>query len=234
MFKRIPSGIPGLDEMIGGGFLSPSVILLHGEIGTGKSVISQQFIWEGLKRNQHGIYFCIDSPPEDIRENMLSLGWDTKKYENEEQLIFVDIFLGRIGNSNEKYFVENPYDVSQITRVMMPLLENYKNEARVVFDSVSSLGVVNPIDSIYRFLQRLRGFIIKFNCIGLINSIKGMHDPRFEITMQQIFGNVFSLNKNERQIYLSIEKMTKTSHSKEPAKIEITNEGIVVKKISKQ
>jgi hypothetical protein len=36
-FQRVPSGIPGLDEMLEGGFPFPSVILLAGSAGTGKT-----------------------------------------------------------------------------------------------------------------------------------------------------------------------------------------------------
>ncbi|MCS4542396.1 MAG: KaiC domain-containing protein, partial [Euryarchaeota archaeon] len=95
MFKRIPFGIPGIDELTNGGIPLPSAILLLGDPGTGKSVITQQFIWEGLRLGQPGIYFCVDHSPQSVRENMASFGWNVKPYEDKEELILVDAFLGR-------------------------------------------------------------------------------------------------------------------------------------------
>ena len=48
--NRIPAGIPGLDEAIEGGFPSPSVLLLVGEPGTGKTTFAMQSLFHGAKR----------------------------------------------------------------------------------------------------------------------------------------------------------------------------------------
>lgn len=42
--ERIPTGIPGLDDLIEGGFIPGSVILLTGQTGTGKTVFGTQFL----------------------------------------------------------------------------------------------------------------------------------------------------------------------------------------------
>jgi len=60
---RIKSGIPGLDEMIDGGFPFPSVILVAGSAGAGKSTFAQEFLFEGAANDQQGMYFTTLSEP---------------------------------------------------------------------------------------------------------------------------------------------------------------------------
>jgi len=60
---RIKSGIPGLDELIEGGFPFPSVILVAGGAGAGKSTFAQEFLFEGAVTDQQGMYFTTLSEP---------------------------------------------------------------------------------------------------------------------------------------------------------------------------
>jgi circadian clock protein KaiC len=62
-FVRIESGIPGLDEMLEGGFPFPSTILVAGHPGTGKTTFALQFLFEGAKRGEQGLYFTTFSEP---------------------------------------------------------------------------------------------------------------------------------------------------------------------------
>ncbi|MEE9150405.1 MAG: ATPase domain-containing protein, partial [Thermoplasmata archaeon] len=60
---RICSGINGLDEMIEGGFPFPSVILVSGSAGTGKTTFAQKYLFSGAKMDQQGLYFTTLSEP---------------------------------------------------------------------------------------------------------------------------------------------------------------------------
>jgi circadian clock protein KaiC len=62
-FVRIESGIPGLDEMLEGGFPFPSTILVAGHPGTGKTTFALQFLFDGAKRGEQGLYFTTFSEP---------------------------------------------------------------------------------------------------------------------------------------------------------------------------
>lgn len=62
-FVRIESGIPGLDEMLEGGFPFPSTILVAGNPGTGKTTFGLQFLFEGASRGEQGLYFTTFSEP---------------------------------------------------------------------------------------------------------------------------------------------------------------------------
>jgi len=61
--SRLPSGIPGLDERIGGGLLERSVTLVSGSAGTGKTTMALQFVLEGAGRGEPGLYVALEEGP---------------------------------------------------------------------------------------------------------------------------------------------------------------------------
>src|SRR5215204_7217868 len=53
--ELISSGVPGLDEMLGGGTLRGNGVLVAGPVGSGKTTLALQFIAEGVKRQEPGV-----------------------------------------------------------------------------------------------------------------------------------------------------------------------------------
>jgi circadian clock protein KaiC len=62
-FPRLESGIPGLDEMIEGGFPYPSVILVAGSAGAGKTTFAQKFLFSGAEKGEQGLFISTLSEP---------------------------------------------------------------------------------------------------------------------------------------------------------------------------
>ncbi|MDI6807071.1 MAG: ATPase domain-containing protein, partial [Candidatus Aenigmarchaeota archaeon] len=54
--ERTSTGIPGLDKLIEGGYPKGSVVLVSGGPGTGKTLLGLQFIYQGAKANEPGVY----------------------------------------------------------------------------------------------------------------------------------------------------------------------------------
>lgn len=69
---RLESGIPGLDDMIAGGFPFPSMILVGGEPGTGKTTLVLQSLFNGARKGEKGIYFTAISEPTWVVQKFLS------------------------------------------------------------------------------------------------------------------------------------------------------------------
>lgn len=79
--QRVSSGIPSLDEMLGGkGFFRGSSILVSGTAGTGKTSMAVFFANESCMRNERCIYFAFEESPEQIIRNMKSIGVDLDKH----------------------------------------------------------------------------------------------------------------------------------------------------------
>jgi len=87
---RVPTGVPGLDPLIEGGFPKGRSILVTGNPGTGKTIFSLQFLAEGLERGEKAIYVAADEPPFDIVEQAASMGWDFEKHVEEKNLAILN------------------------------------------------------------------------------------------------------------------------------------------------
>ena len=89
--SRSPTGIEGLDSMIGGGIPRGRVVLVSGGPGTGKTTLAVQFLVNGiLKYGENGIFVSLDEPQHKIFEEARILGWDLEKLCREQKLAFVD------------------------------------------------------------------------------------------------------------------------------------------------
>ncbi|HTP55636.1 MAG TPA: ATPase domain-containing protein [Thermoplasmata archaeon] len=73
---RVPTGIPGLDRMLGGGLIEGRPYLVTGGSGSGKSLLGLTFLLEGLRRGEEVLLVAVDEPPSEILENVVAFGWD--------------------------------------------------------------------------------------------------------------------------------------------------------------
>ncbi|AEH61228.1 putative circadian clock protein, KaiC [Methanosalsum zhilinae DSM 4017] len=91
--ERIETKIPGLDEMLNGGFFKGTVNVVSGGSGTGKTIFGAQFIYKGVIENDEKV-MCIITSEESrsiVREMKTSFGWDFEKLVDEGKIVFVDI-----------------------------------------------------------------------------------------------------------------------------------------------
>ncbi|MBM3200251.1 hypothetical protein FJZ53_04900 [Candidatus Woesearchaeota archaeon] len=89
--ERVPTGIPGLDELMSGGFEKESVNIVSGGAGTGKSIFAMQFLVNGVtKFNQPGVFVTFEEEKKKVQKHMLNLGWDLKKLEGEDKITIIE------------------------------------------------------------------------------------------------------------------------------------------------
>ena len=88
---RTPTGIEGLDSMIGGGIPSGSVLLVTGGPGAGKTTLAIQYLVNGfLEYGESGIFVSLDVPKRKVFREASSHGWDLEKLCSERKIAFVD------------------------------------------------------------------------------------------------------------------------------------------------
>src|SRR5437879_6642617 len=89
--SRTPTGIPGLDKLLTGGLPKSRIILLSGGPGTGKTILSSQYLVNGiLDYEESGVYVSLDENKQHVFEEMLDFGWDFEELENNKKLIFLE------------------------------------------------------------------------------------------------------------------------------------------------
>ncbi|MFH0737275.1 MAG: ATPase domain-containing protein [Candidatus Micrarchaeota archaeon] len=77
--ERVSSGVSGLDEMIGGGFVRQSTALVRGGTGSGKTLLCLQYLYYGaMKYNEPGVYLSFAESESSIHQHGKIFGWDFK------------------------------------------------------------------------------------------------------------------------------------------------------------
>jgi circadian clock protein KaiC len=90
LLPKVPSGIAGLDEITGGGLPAGRPTLVCGAAGSGKTLLSLEFLVKGATRfNEPGVFMAFEEKAEDLAMNVASLGMDLEKLQ-EDKLIRID------------------------------------------------------------------------------------------------------------------------------------------------
>src|SRR6185503_7597652 len=72
----VAAGIPGLDNILGGGFTPNRIYLIEGDPGSGKTTLSLQYLLEGRRRGESGMYVSLSETKEELEGVAHSHGWD--------------------------------------------------------------------------------------------------------------------------------------------------------------
>jgi KaiC/GvpD/RAD55 family RecA-like ATPase len=98
MADYVSTGIPGVDEVLGGvGIPQGHTVLISGGPGSGKTTFAIQFLYKGAtEHGEPGVYITLDEEPEDIKKNMSHFGWDLEELERGKKLIFINVSPVRV------------------------------------------------------------------------------------------------------------------------------------------
>ena len=89
--NTVETGIPGLNDLVSGGFPEGRVILLVGGPGSGKTILCSQFLYKGISDLEEGaIFVSLDEGKDHYLVEMQNFGWDFKKAEEEGKFVFLD------------------------------------------------------------------------------------------------------------------------------------------------
>jgi len=124
--SRVTTGIPGLDELVNGGYFVGSTTLVVGISGAGKSVMALQFIAEGARRGERSLMITLDEPPAQVFRNAHSIGIDLQAAIDK-------------GLSHLWYEPPQEIEIDRHFAQIEALVEHFKPQ-RAVIDSLSTYG----------------------------------------------------------------------------------------------
>jgi len=234
--ERVPTGVPGFDELCHGGLIRNRTYLLSGTSGAGKSIFALQYLYNGaIKYNEPGIYVATEERPKEIRQNALNFGWDLKALEDENKLALVDACAAKIGiPSKEKYVDVRPFDMRSMMDQIITIQEKI-NAKRAVVDSSTSIGfyLLQDPGKIRVELLRLSTTLEILGLTSLLTCevVEESHINRFGVENFVTEGTIamyYKRSENVRTRSIEIYKMRGTDHSKKIHPFEITPNGIVV------
>jgi circadian clock protein KaiC len=79
--SRMSTGVPGCDEILGGGLIAGRSYLIGGDAGAGKTIFSLQWLLDGACRGERCMYITLTEPAADLQLNVTRFGWDLKQIE---------------------------------------------------------------------------------------------------------------------------------------------------------
>jgi KaiC domain protein len=233
VIERVVTGIPGFDEILNGGIPRRNVVLLAGGPGTGKSILGYQYLYNGVKKGEHGILVALEEHPVQIRIAMSQFGWDVSKYEEAGEFAIVDAFTAGIGEAarREKYVVKAPDDFQSLIDVLRTAIREVRAD-RVVVDSVTTLYITKPAMARGMVLQ-LKKILSGMGCTSILVSQvsvteRGFGGPGVEHAADGIVRLDLDEIKGELKRSLIVWKMRGTSHSMKRHPFDITDKGIIV------
>ncbi len=133
--NRAATGIIGLDDMLGGGLPRNALILAAGNPGSGKTILSAQFLSRGCIEGEKGIYASFAETRQDFMMNMKTLGMDFEALEKQGLFKYLDLVTVRGEGASDA--------VQQILKSTTDF-----GAKRLVIDSISALGqMMSSVDT---------------------------------------------------------------------------------------
>jgi circadian clock protein KaiC len=222
--ELISTGIPGLDDMLGGGTLRGNAILVAGPVGSGKSTMAVQFVAEGVARGEPGVVAIFEET--------------APKYLDQSKAVGIDLEdMARRGLVEVVYV--RPLDLSMDeTLYAIQAAVDKVGARRVILDSISGLeAALAPafkedfLESLYRLLGALTGsgvtIMLTVEVTEPYNDMRFTPHPISFLTHDIVLQRYYEFEGNLHK-FLTVIKTRARSHRHELRKYDVTGNGIVV------
>jgi circadian clock protein KaiC len=159
--ERSSTGIAGLDDLLGGGFPRNSSTVVQGGTGTGKTLLSLQFLMHGAARGENGVLFTLEETPAQLRAIARSLGLDLEALEQQGRLTIH--YTSPVELSTDRFLHE--------ARAMVRAL----GARRAVFDSLTTMALSVPSDRRYKEMIYAISKHMRSAGVSLLLTIESRH-----------------------------------------------------------
>ena len=112
---KCATGIPGLDDILGGGLPRASLYLVEGSPGVGKTTLAMQFLLEGKRRGEKCLYVNLSETTTELEAVALSHKWDL----NDIPVIDLSAVEGSIGSrETTSLFQPAEVELTQLSKLL--------------------------------------------------------------------------------------------------------------------
>jgi circadian clock protein KaiC len=156
LLPKSPTGIPGMDEITGGGLPKGRPTLIAGSAGCGKTLFAMEFLVNGaVQYDEPGVFIAFEENAEELAQNVASLGFDLKKLAKQKKLLVDHIHVERseieeTGDYDlEGLFIRLGYAIDSIgaKRVVLDTIE-------VLFSALPNQGILRAeLLRLFRWLK---------------------------------------------------------------------------------
>jgi circadian clock protein KaiC len=183
---RVSTGVPGLDEMVNGGYFLGSTTVVAGISGVGKSVMALHYIAEGARRGERGLMLSLDEQVPQLLRNAASIGIDLQT---------------AIDRGVVRLYYDGPQEmeIDRHFHKIERIVEEFKPK-RVVIDSLSTYGSnLGTRGRLFRdFFHALVALMKEHQVAAVYNhenpEMLGMSSMMGEFAMSSLVDNILLLN----------------------------------------
>ncbi|MEA2724033.1 MAG: circadian clock protein KaiC [Gemmatimonadales bacterium] len=223
--ERLSTGIPGLDEMMGGGIPSGDSLVLAGPTGTGKTTFAMKFVAAGLAAGESAVIAIFEEHPEVYLQRAKSVDVDLQAAVKDGKLRI--IYLRPLDLSVDETLDEIRTAVNQL------------GAKRVVIDSISGFEMAlapsfreDFRESLYRLIGALTGLgVTMYSTVEVVEGGEGsaglqLTGYQVSFLTDDILSQRYIEIEGELRKALVVVKMRGSAHSREFRTYEITGTGV--------
>jgi circadian clock protein KaiC len=160
--NKAPSGIAGLDEITGGGLPRGRTTLLLGGSGSGKTILALQFLVNGTRRDDPGIFVAFEEAPARILANAETFGWNLDELQQQNELYFLD------AQPAADLVQSGTFDVSGMLAALGSKVEEL-GAKRIVFDALDIMLALLPDASAQRReIYRIHSWLLQRELTAIV------------------------------------------------------------------
>jgi len=225
------SGIPGLDKILEGGIPEGHVILIQGGAGTGKTMLSMQWLFRGWQeKDDPGLYIAVTETYQKAIKNIQNIGFFDERALSQGNIRFTDLrsMTQIMGWGEEDLSKDN---VEELINRIKKLVEE-SGAKRLVIDSITALGyMINDRELFRYFIFRLGTVLDTIGCTAFLTSEASESKSPFAVEdfisdgiihMEQVPGEQRLLR------YLNVSKMRGVEYRSGKVALEIDSSGITI------
>ena len=169
---RASTGIPGLDDVLGGGLPSTHVYLVEGDPGSGKTTLGLHFLREGVAQDEKGLYVTLSETSAELQTVAASHGWNLEGIE----LFELVSSEGLSPDLEQSILHPSQIELGETVRGVIAAVERLQPQ-RVVFDSLSEMRLLAQDPLRYRRqVLALKKFFSDHGCTVLLLDDRSSRD----------------------------------------------------------
>jgi len=205
--KRVDTGVPGLNSILHGGIPRGAMVMVIGPPGSGKTIFSRQFLYQGLIEGEHSILLSTNQSLEEVKISMLAFDWDSKHL---DRLLFADCYSWRLGEKGGVYSasVTLPSDVSiMLNRLIDENKITPDRGGRLVIDTFSDFLILGEGEGAIRFLSALKPRLKVKGITTLLLVEGGVHDEKTVSAIEYITDGTVKMKIEGENRYTTVSRM---------------------------
>jgi len=222
--RRLSTGVPGVDELLGGGIPEGDSVLLAGPAGSGKTLLSTSFINEGVRRGEPGVVVVFEEHPNAYLDRAKRLGFDMEEMIRQNQLRVIYLRPLDLSVDETVEAIHQSVDAVAAQRVVIDSLSGFELALAPTFRE-------DFRESMYRLVGSLTGVgvtvMMTVEVSESLNELRLSPDVISFLTDDIVLQRYAEIDSQLRRM-MTVVKMRRSAHSKDIRSYEITAAGLVV------